>query len=356
MSWLARLAADAPTPVFAVAGVDAWGAVQELRGDPRIRLAATPRHAAVLLVAGTILAGHGEALRRVHDQLPRPRAVVVWRAPGTGPAIPALAVVDGSADEVVSAVGRAHASILADPTRAQADLLPDEEPTEWRGVGPFGQGGEGMMGGTPYGRPMAMTGDDRDGLALDQLHLTLGPFLDPLPPGLTLDVTLQGEVLQDVAVDRAAPPVVDHAAPGDPATPAAAARRGLHWLAHALHVEGLDALAGRAAHLASQVAVGDVAADRSADRLARLVTATGVLRSLRGVGAVDGADASDRWRQRLAAIVAALRDGVVPRALEPAPSDDAALAGLLVGVTLTDAVSTLVSLELPGVLRPAVAA
>ena len=37
-----------------------------------------------------------------------------------------------------------------------------------------------MTEGTPYGRPMAMTGDDRDGLTLDQLRLRVGPFTDVL--------------------------------------------------------------------------------------------------------------------------------------------------------------------------------
>ena len=105
----------------------------------------------------------------------------------------------GGVDELVAMLQDAHRSVLADPASSSPDRLPDEEPNEWRGVGPFGQGGEGMMGGTPYGRPMAMTGDDRDGLALDQLHLPPRPLPRVAAARcLVLDVTLQGDVLQAV--------------------------------------------------------------------------------------------------------------------------------------------------------------
>ena len=61
------------------------------------------------------------------------------------------------------------------------------------------------MGGTPYGRPMAMTGEDvRDGLMLDRYTATIGPFAPMLPPGLALEVTLQGDVI--VATEVQAPP------------------------------------------------------------------------------------------------------------------------------------------------------
>src|SRR3546814_14187708 len=63
-----------------------------------------------------------------------------------------------------------------------------------------------MMGGKPYGRPMAMTEDDRrDGLALDAYTATFGPFLPVFPPGLQLSLTLQGDVVQSAEVLR--PPV-----------------------------------------------------------------------------------------------------------------------------------------------------
>lgn len=359
MSRWARYASKAAVPVFAATGADAWGAVQELRGVAAIRLVTSPRHATVLLVAGTVPDGHLEALQRTHDQLPHPRAVIAWRAGGAAARIPAVAV-DGDLDAVVQALRRAFAEVVADPARSADDLLADVEPNEWRGVGPFGQGGEGMMGGTPYGRPMPMTGDDRDGLALDQLDLRLGPFLDALPAGLVLDVTVQGEVLQRVDL-TSDPPFVDHR-PELAAAPHDTARDGLRWLAHALHVEGLDALAFRAAALARRITddADTARVSRAAKQLDRSVRATGVLRTLRGVGRLSddtemahdrSTDTAGRWRVRLDGIVAALDCDSVALAGTGRwlPSRSVATTSdALVGLTLTDAMSTIVSLDVTG--------
>jgi hypothetical protein len=327
--------------VAIAAGADAWGATQELRGIPGVRVAATPRHAAVLLVAGTVPDEHREPLRRVHDQLPHPRAIVAWRPSGTATDVPAT-VVDGDLDAVVAAILRTRSDVVAEPSRGAADLLPDTEPNAWRGVGPFGQGGEGMMGGTPYGRPMTMTGDDRDGLALDKLDLTLGPFLDPLPGPVTLRVTVQGEVVQEAEL------TVRHtrdAWPGDPMdADLRTARRLLRRTAHGLHVAGLDALAFRAAALARRL-TDDAARGREAHataRLGRLVRRSGLLWTVRGAGVIDGHDAAQRWRQRLAAVTAAV-EGAAPDSAPP--PDPSAVEAAVVGATLTDTMATLASLD-----------
>lgn len=329
-------------PVAVAAGADAWERVQDLRGVPGLRLATSPRHAVVLLVAGTIAADDREALHRVHDQVPRPRGVVAWRPADAAADVPAH-VVDDDLDAVHDAVRAAQAAVLADPTRGAADLLPDTDPNEWRGIGPFGQGGEGMMGGTPYGRPMTMTGDDRDGLALDQLELTLGPFLDPLPGGCSLAVTLQGDVLQQVelVVRPARAAACGPPAEGDLRT----ARRALRRTAHGLHVAGLDALASRAATLARRTTDR---ADRTAlvgeaRRLRRRIGRSGLLWTVRGVGMIDGRDAAARWRARLDLLLAAL-DGDADRASSP-PPDHATVEAALAGMTVTDAMATLASVD-----------
>ena len=328
-------------PVAVAAGADAWGPVQDLRGAPGVRLATSPRHATVLLVAGAVPDADRAALHRVHDQLPRPRAVVAWRPAQAAADVPAR-VVDGGLEAVVAALHEAQAAVLSDPARGSDDLLPDTEPNEWRGVGPFGQGGEGMMGGTPYGRPLTMTGDDRDGLALDRLELTLGPFLDPLPGGCRLTVTLQGEVLQEAdlvvrtaGTDRFSGPVDE-----DLHT----ARRLLRRTAHGLHVAGLDALAARAAALAGRVTDDAERAvlARDARGLARRIRRSGLLWTLREVGVLDGTDAAARWRGRLDAIAAGL-DG--DAAAVPAPPAAGTVAHALVGLTLTDAVGTIASID-----------
>lgn len=324
-----------PVPVFAASAGNAWGEVQELRARPEVRLAPSPRQASVLLVAGSIPSDHAEAVDRVHDQLPHPRATVGWRTHPAGLADPGV-VVDGGPGEVVAAIVAAHLALSEGGESSEPDRNPDQEPNEWRGVGPNGQGGEGMMGGTPYGRPMAMTSDDHDGLALDQLHLRLGPFLDALPAGLVLDVNLQGDVLQEVATSRS-PVVPEEGVDVDPG------RRGLRWLAHALHVQGLDPLAVRAAGLARDRGCGrDVGADVT--RLRRRIRRSGLLWMLRETGVLDGGgDAADRWSRRLDVIEAAVGDAALEESPPTAVED---LDALLRGKTLGDAITTIVSLDL----------
>lgn len=324
-----------PVEVFVAAGSDRWHDVQALRAHELVRLVPTPRHATVLLVAGTILEPARESLDRVHDQLPHPRVVVTWDE---------IAVVDDVVDAVASEiVGRAD-RVMADPSTSSPARLPDEEPNEWRGVGPFGQGGEGMMGGTPYGRAMAMTADDRDGLSLDRLELRLGPFLGQLPGGLVADVALQGEVIQAIefACAGSAPFVT-----GDRAVPVA---RRLLWLSHALHVQGLDAFAVGAARLARRSAClgDDSGLARDFASLRRRLRWTGLRSALRSVGDRDGLDTWARWSARLDGISAGL-DGADSR-LAPAdgsmPITAAELAETITGLTLTDAVSTIIGFDI----------
>ncbi|MEU5402235.1 hypothetical protein ABZ348_23400 [Streptomyces sp. NPDC005963] len=59
---------------------------------------------------------------------------------------------------------------------------------------------------TVAGLPMADRADDRDGLRLDQLHLPIGPMLADWPAGLILRCALQGDIVQEVHVDRLPPP------------------------------------------------------------------------------------------------------------------------------------------------------
>ncbi|MGK2930482.1 MAG: hypothetical protein ACSLFO_13000 [Acidimicrobiales bacterium] len=326
-----------PVPVFVALGAGAWGPVQDLRARPELRLVDSPRHAAVLVVAGRIPAEHGEALARVHDQVPHPRCSIAWS--GEASAARDGVVMTGGVDELVAEVVRAFEAVRRDLSSSSPDRLPDEEPNEWRGVGPFGQGGEGMMGGTPYGRSMAMTGDDRDGLALDQLRLRLGPFLAWLPPGVVLEVTMQGEVLQEVTPRLAVPTSDDLGAPLT-AADVDPVRAVLRWLALALHVHGLGALSQCAARLSC--AGGD---ERAVHRLCRSVRRSGLLWSVRGVGEIEGfGDVADRWDARL--------DLLEGRSPAPdsgdAPHVDMVWRGLaagLVGLSLTDAVSTMVSMH-----------
>ena len=192
----------------------------------------------------------------------------------------------------------------------EADRLPDEPPNEWKGIGPHGQGGKGMMGGTPYGRPMAMTGPDiRDGLQLDRYTARIGPFAPMLPPGLTLEVTLQGDVICDVSIGS--PPF---AQPADADAPELC-------LARVLRLLGLD---------------------RAADRVLRgkrpgALWVQGAIP--RGLGRIDGTDTRGR--------VAAWRKG------EAAPLGPFDLPQLLTGAEWSEAMLILASLPPSALIRAA---
>ena len=198
MSWLDRLAAGAPVTVFAAVGRDAIERVEDLSLDSRITWVASPRHADVLLVAGNSRKQDGQALRAVHDQIPVPRKTLWWGSqPFDELTSPTVLPLAGEALPLVLQLRTSH-------SRGEPDLLPDEPPNPWQGVGPNGQGGKGMMGGNPYGRPMAMTDEDgRDGLQLDQTTVQIGPYLQTWPCGLVLEVVLQGDVVQRARVVRA---------------------------------------------------------------------------------------------------------------------------------------------------------
>jgi hypothetical protein len=216
---LARWAARAEVPVFAAIGPGRQPAVERLLAGPGLRRAMTPRDAGVLLIAGDMPGGSAEKLSIVHDQIPPPRASLRWREQDA--AAIAADLTDLWRDLCAGAAGA-------------PDLQPNEPPTPWRGVGAHGQGGEGMMGGTPYGRPMAMTGPDiRDGLHLDRYTARVGPFAPALPPGMVLDLTLQGDVICEARV--AAAPFAQPVAADDPALCAA----------RMLCLLGLPAAAGR---------------------------------------------------------------------------------------------------------------
>jgi len=298
---LARLAAGAPVPVFPVAGAGARDAVQDLRLQSELSLLDSPRAANVLLVAGTIPEELWDALARVHDMISRPRCTIFWtlgdpelRPP---PVLPEALVVDA---DVAGAIVTAHRELLMGKRPSDPPVLPDEDPAQWRGVGPYGQGGTGMTGGTPYGRPMAELGPDRDGLQLDVLPLRVGPFFPRFPAGFSLDLKLAGDV-----VVEAVPGPTPYAGASVPPRPGlspfvralsepvsivelemARAREHLRWLADALMAHELRTLGVRVLRLAANVQPGDGPAVR---RLGRVLALTQVLTwSTKGVGRFTG--------------------------------------------------------------------
>lgn len=195
-SYLAKLAGYARVPTFCLCGAGERERARSLAYSPALRMVSSPRHAAVLVAVGAFPPELQAPARRVHDQLPTPSGVVHW-APSGEPPFPEAERV-AAAKDPTSAIVAAFRRALAGEQQAPV-FGPAKNPVDWQGKGPHGQGGKGMMGGTPYGRSMAMTGDDlRDGLALDRLSLELGPFLPWLPPGTRLSVTVQGDLIESL--------------------------------------------------------------------------------------------------------------------------------------------------------------
>ena len=345
---LARLAAGAPARCFAVVGAGADEIAPWLRLDPELAIVDSPRAADVLLVLGRFDDEMLRAAAAVHDAMPPPRGVVSW-SPGHEaarglPFTDAVALSDPS--EIGSACRRLRDELLSGRRASSPDILPDVDPAPWRGVGPFGQGGAGMTGGVPYGRPLAGRANDRDGLKLDQILVRVGPFLPPFPPGLMLDVKIQGDVIQEVSIPAAAlddgSSVADEhhssEAPGsteamtrfaavqhDPFIAAltrpvpvadlevARARHHLVWLAEALRVSGLEAYGRRVLKLARTVRPE---AAEPVDDLSRWLRRNVSLRwGTRGVGMVSASQAAALPGGPVAR---AAGDGRDARSLDPA--------------------------------------
>lgn len=291
-----NFASAAPVPVFAVAGSGRRRAVQDLRLATGIELVDSPAAAAILLVAGDVGADRAEALAGTHDAIPAPRATVTWAGTGVAGLIPAAAVDAG--DDPVPVLRAIFRDLLTGRRASEPAVLPDVDPAPWRGIGPYGQGGTGMTGGVPYGRPMAELGPDRDGLRLDVLPLAVGPFFPGLPPGLTVDVQLAGDLVIEAAIaasETASPSPPGSGSPFRRAllepVPVAElemdrARDHLRLLAEALRVQGLGALGIRALRLAHEVRPGE--GDR-VRRFGRQLSRTGLFRWSLSRGVLDTA-------------------------------------------------------------------
>lgn len=320
VSGLARLATSAPAAIYPVVGKDGLAAVEDLSLHPAVSLQPTPRHASVLLVSGEIRRGDHPALRRLHDQLPHPRATLWWRTT-PAPGFPQAENVEGDVARAVELVWR---QLMTGERRSEDDLLPDEPPAAWRGKGDHGQGGEGMMGGKPYGRPMAMTDEDlRDGLALDAYTACFGPFLSVLPPGLLLELALQGDVVQSAKVLRA-PFAQD------------GADEPLRRVARLLRLLGLAGAAERFLR-AAPAQTGDLRI------LNRALRWSGALHAIPpGLGEITGEDVRARlrrwWKQA---------QGIA----SPAPLGDGRLVDLLAGLEWSEAILVANSFEYDRLLR-----
>lgn len=299
---LEQLAGDAAVPVLVIAGGDTRDIAQDLRLRPELHILDTPKASSILIVTGSVAEAHAPAIARIHDALPHPRATILWASNGPAPsmngAVDAVVVTGDPIARVIST----YRDLLSGRRPSEPAILPDVDPAVWRGVGPYGQGGSGMTGGTPYGRPMVEVAPDPDGLRLDVLPVSIGPFFPRLPAGLILDVRFSGDLVLEAVVGAhragsgAMPPRPDLQpflrALAEPVLvrelELARAREHLRWVADALVTLGLAALGSRAIRLAQRVQPGD---GDSVRRFARLIGATRATGwSTRGVGHLSASD------------------------------------------------------------------
>ena len=178
--------------------------------------------------------------------------------------------------------------------------------------------GDDMAGGggmeMPAGLAMAERTEDRDGLKLDRLHLTLGPLLSEWPTGLVLRIAVQGDVIQQARGETVGgtgdgsfwEEPSERARRGEPVTCGEVARRTaahrLDSLGRLLEVAGWPAAAGSARWLRDDL-LGGLPAALAAPRLGRLVRHVGRSRVLSqmtaGLGQASDGDVRARYRRWL---------------------------------------------------------
>jgi hypothetical protein len=197
-------------------------------GATRVRLAAerelrrrdlpealTPADTDILLVAGPARPGVEDAVDRLWRDVPAPRSRAHARTEDEVAAVVAASRLALSAPAVRRADGRETAGPAGESHQTEAGKGDDSAPADDQGHGnreghrhreghdhPEGHGGGMDM---PAGLPMAEPGPDRDGLTLDRIHVPFGPFLPDWPAGLTIRLTLQGDVIQQADCVELAP-------------------------------------------------------------------------------------------------------------------------------------------------------
>ncbi|WP_159943302.1 MULTISPECIES: hypothetical protein [unclassified Nocardiopsis] len=174
--WLLRRAVPRAFVVTAVGGTGARLAVEAELRERGWYEAASPAEADMLVACGHPCAELSPVLDRVWDQMPGPRVRAAAAAP----------------ERAAGVLDRARAELL-DTAAQRRDA--EERDGAARGRARE-EGGEDMPGGLP----MADRGEDRDGLTLDRLHVSLGPALPAWPAGLSLSTVVQGDVVQEARV------------------------------------------------------------------------------------------------------------------------------------------------------------
>lgn len=243
------------------------------------QLAMSAADADALVVAGRPGPQLPARVETVWDQLPGPRSRGIAAGNDSGAVVAVLDAVEAELLDTVEQIRDARGRDGFDPKNMPAPDSDDDD----------ADNDDMDKGMAPSGIPLAESGQDRDGLEMDELHVSLGPILPFWPAGLVLRTTLQGDVV--VAADAR---VLDvgHESPVD-----------LHAHERAAlccdQLAALLGLAGWADGRAAAVRVRDVliadrgteSATRLLDGLHRSVSRRRLLRwSLRGIGNLPSGD------------------------------------------------------------------
>ncbi|MFC0107002.1 hypothetical protein [Kibdelosporangium aridum] len=283
-SWLLRRMAVRPFIVAAPGATAARLAAERCFRERRWRTAVNPVEANMLVVAGDVDVG------RIWEQMPLPKTKV-----DLTPGIEVHLVVDAAVEKLRDRHSQHPAPEAAHEMTGHKHHEPDtaahdmgQHDHDSHGMGGHSHGGHDMGEMVlPGGIPMASRIEDRDGLALDYLHVFLGPVLADWPPGLVVKATMQGDILQEVEVE-----VIGR--PGGYWTEDRMPARRLDSCGRLLAVAGWETAAAKARELRDQVLSGqNLGTDYH--RWARRVRRSKVLRwSLAGVGEWQGLDAWGR--------------------------------------------------------------
>jgi hypothetical protein len=175
-----------------------------LRGWPEV---SSPADADLLVVCAASDEHSSPIIQLVWDQFPSPRALVcIASAPDAASRLDdaRLRLLDL---EAVRADAAGHEATVPEKAAGGRDEDMGRMDVDAQGTGDMDMGmdmdGMDMDMPMPGGIPMADRAADRDGLKLDQLHLTLGPALSNWPAGLVVRLALQGDIVQTAEVQAA---------------------------------------------------------------------------------------------------------------------------------------------------------
>jgi hypothetical protein len=267
--------------------------------------AESPADADLLLVAGEVGPRMARVVRAVWATVPAPRVLVSVDSADELPEALDAAVAWLARDGADASLSASKASMLAISDRkAPSSAAPDPVMAD-------------------------LADDDRDGLALDALHVALGPVLPHWPAGLVVHATLAGDLVTDARAE-----VLDVPGPREPIGPRRTPRGPDHLRLDALvRVLGL-AGADRAADRARMLRDGDPAPGELPTFGRRLARSRILAWTLRGIpiSATDHVPVPEPTVEaRVRALAAGLGGSLAPP-VRPAPHRAAAaLVGLELG-------------------------